>query len=139
MAARRTADALVLLRRAARYEMRSQSLAPKVISLLARQLKLMWQVNELKAQGVGAGRLRELPQDVAAQLPKDGSIVPMAWRAGIIARDAGRWGRADLVRAFGLLVACDAANKGEEAGSFDTMANLEGLVVELCEGVTTAS
>lgn len=132
VSARRTADALVLLRRAAQYESKTPALAAKLIALLGRQLRLLWQVRELVADGIAANRLRDAVATLQDDLPQEASIASLAWKAPALARDAARWSRKELADAVRLLVECDAANKGEEAGSADTMANLEELVVRLC-------
>jgi DNA polymerase-3 subunit delta len=129
---RRAGDALLLLRRAARYEARDQTLASKLMALLGRQLRLVWQAKELAAAGVAMSGLRALPESIADALPQESSIVSLAWKANALLRDAHLWTRDELTEAFGLLVDTDAANKGEETGSSDVMANLEALIVRLC-------
>jgi len=137
ISARRSGEALSLLRAAARYESRTQVLAGRLLSLLDRQFRLLYQARELSALGIGMSELKSLPDGVAAELPAESSLVSMAWKARSYARDATQWSRADICRAFGLLVACDAANKGDESGNEDVLANLEELVVSLCERVLT--
>ncbi|NLH98785.1 MAG: DNA polymerase III subunit delta [Chthonomonadales bacterium] len=132
VSARNGSDALVLLRQAARYEGRAQTLAAKLIALLTRQFRLLLQARELVEMGVPIQRMRRLPADVEAELPGETSLASMAWKAGAIARDADGWTVEEIADALGQLVECDAANKGEEAGSSDPMANLEMLVVTLC-------
>ena len=131
---RRVGDALVLLRRAAQFETKAPTLAAKFTALLLRQLRLLWQAKELVADGVAPNRLKDAVGAYEADLPREGSITSIAWKAPALARDASRWSRSDIADAVRLLVECDAANKGEESGSADTMANLEQLVVRLCTG-----
>jgi DNA polymerase-3 subunit delta len=129
---RRASDALLLLRRAAAFETRAQALASKLVALLTRQMRLLWQARELNAEGIALGRLRDTAAQLAGDLPQDGSIASVAWKAPALGRDAARWTRDELVQALELLIECDAGNKGEEIGASDTMANLELLVVRLC-------
>ncbi len=133
ISSRRTGEALMLLRAASRYETRPHALAGRFLALVERQLRLLYQARELRSLGVGMSELRTLPQEIAADLPNDASIVSMSWRASSYARDAAQWTRAELVQAFGLLVQCDAANKGDEAGHENPLANLEQLVILLCD------
>ncbi len=131
---RRTSDALVLLRRASQFEAKAPALAAKFIALLNRQLRLLWQARELVADGVPTGRLKDAIASRGVDLPREASIASIAWKAPALARDSGKWSRAELAEAVRLLVECDAANKGEESGSADSMSNLEQLVVRLCTG-----
>jgi len=131
--ARRAGEALTLLRAAARYESKAQTLAGRFLSLLSRQLRFVYQARELTTLGLNAGNPRSLPAQIAADLPSDGSITSMAWKARAYARDAGQWCREDLVRALGAIMDCDAANKGDESGSEDALGNLEVLIVRLCD------
>lgn len=133
VSARRTGPALVLLRTLAQYEARPQALAGRFLALLNRQLRLVYQMRELQAEGVRETHLSSLPPEVQAQLPGDANIATMAWKARDYARDAGRWTREELARAFEMMVRCDAANKGDESGSEDVLANLEVLIVRLCD------
>ncbi len=129
----RNADrALALLEETLRYDTKPQSVAGRLLSLLTRQFRLLWQARELMARRIEAGAIRQLPAEVASELPAEGSIAGMAWKAGDLFRQARGWDRASLVYAFEQLVATDLANKGGEEGSEDVVTNLKLLVVRLC-------
>lgn len=130
---RRTGEALRLLRELARFETRSHTLAGRFLALLQRQLRFLYQARELMAAGLGQDDLARLPQEIDEQMPTENSLRGPAWRARNSFRDARLWARQDLVRAFGAIVRCDAANKGDETGSEDPLANLEVLIVRLCD------
>jgi len=134
VSSRRTGEALTLLRIAAQYESKPQALAGRLLALLNRQFRLLYQARELRAVGVLPHQFGMLPEDLQQQLPSDASIVGMAWKGKALAHDADLWSRSELVRAFSLLVECDAANKGEETWLEDSLANLELLIVRLCDG-----
>lgn len=126
--------ALALLHEALRYEPRAHSVAGRLLALLGRQLRLLWQARELAARRVDAAALRSLPDELAEELPSEASIMSMAWRARELYAQARRWDRAALAAGFQCLVECDLANKGDEQGSADVVTNLEVLVVRLCRG-----
>lgn len=133
VSARKTAEALVLLRKAIRFESRAQTLAGRFLSLLSRQLRFVYQARELDALGIRASAVGSAPTELTSQLPSEGSLASMAWKARSYARDAAHWPRKDLVQAMRLIMECDAANKGDQQGSEDPVANLETLIVRLCD------
>jgi hypothetical protein len=81
---------------------------------------------------VQPGQLKNPPESLKEDLPSDGSILPMAWKASELFRSAKSWDRPALLRGMELLVQCDLNNKGGETGSQDVATNLEVLVVQLC-------
>lgn len=135
VAERRTGEALVLLRSAARYETRSHALAGKFLTLLTRRLRLLYQALELRSEGIRPGDLKRLPDRVVTALPAEGSITSMAWRGNALWTEAARWSRSEVVHALEMVMDCDAANKGEDHGSDDPMTNLEVLIAGIGEPV----
>jgi DNA polymerase-3 subunit delta len=131
--ARGDADsALRLFRETLRYEGKPPAVAGRLLALLRFQYRLMWQAVELNRLRIGPQDLNRLPEDVAAELPSEGSIVSHSWRAGGIYGAASRHSRAGLAHAFDLLVECDVANKGGDEGSEDVVTNLDRLILALC-------
>ncbi|HXG22992.1 MAG TPA: DNA polymerase III subunit delta [Chthonomonadales bacterium] len=124
--------ALCLLREILRHDPKPQSVAGRLLALLARQFKLLWQAQELQQRGIHAGMVRNLPSEVARELPSEASIVGLAWKAPDLFRTAKRWNRRKLVDAFGRLLECDLANKGSGEGSEDVVTNVELLILHLC-------
>ena len=129
----RNADrALRLFHEVLRYDTKPQSVAGRFLALLARQIRMLTQAHELGRRKQDANSVKNLPAEIAAELPGDGSIVSMSWKARDLFGAARQWTREDLVRAFTLLVDCDIANKGGEEGSEDVVTNLELLILQLC-------
>jgi len=130
---RRDADrALRLLRELLRYDTKPQSVAGRLLALLARQYRLLWQAHELSRRRFDPGQVKNLPPDLAAELPAEGSIVGMAWKARELFATARGWDRPALAQTFELLLKCDLANKGGGEGSEDVVTNLEILILNLC-------
>lgn len=125
-------SALRLLRELLRYDPKPQSVAGRLLALLTRQFKLLWQAQELQRCGINAGTVRNLPLEVAGELPSEASIVGMAWKAPDLFRAARRWDRRRLADAFDRLLECDLANKGSGEGSEDVVTNVELLILRLC-------
>lgn len=132
VAARNAHRSLALLAELLRYDPRPQAVAGKVLVLLARQFRLIWQARELAKLGCNPGKMQSLPKDIAALLPQEGSIASLNWKAADLFRWSRLWKRAELVRALGLLAECDLANKGGEDGNADIALNLQVLLMRLC-------
>jgi len=124
--------ALLLLREALRWDTRPQSVSGRMLALLARQLRLLWQARGLMERGVDPAAVRSLPDEAAALLPQEGSIATVAFKAGELFRTARKWTWASLCAAFDAVLECDLACKGSGEGSEDAVANLELLIVRLC-------
>jgi DNA polymerase-3 subunit delta len=133
---RQTDRALGLLADLHRYDPKPQAVAGKLLALLARQYRMVWQAKYLAGQGLQPRDVRALPPDVAAELPADGNIVQVAFKAGDVFAQARGYSWAELERTTSLLLQCDLANKGavtDEAGVFgvEPVGNLQLLVMEL--------
>lgn len=124
--------ALTLLRETLHHDPRAHGVAGRLLALLALRFRHLWQAQELMALGVNHGGLGRLDPALSADLPGDCSITAMAWKARTLFDQARVWGRADLMKAFTLMMECDAANKGGEDGAEDVVLNLEILVTRLC-------
>ena len=123
--------ALFLLHELLRYDPKPQSVAGRLLALLTRQLRLIWQARELGERRIQPMGLKNLPEEIGAELPTEGSIVSMAWKARDLFAQARLWSRDALVKAFEMLIECDMANKGGEFGSEDVVTNLELLIIKL--------
>lgn len=134
---RRDSDrALLLLNELHRHDTKPQAVAGRLLSLLTRHYRLLWQAKYLASQGVAARDLRSLPERIAAELPQDPSIVQMSFRAGEYMSASEKYTYADIQWVFDRLVLCDLANKGgvtEEDVLFSTdpVSNLQLLVIQL--------
>lgn len=134
---RRQADrALLLLAELHRYDPRPQSVAGKLLALLARQYRMLWQARFLLEKRVAARDVRALPPDLAAELPAESSIVPLAFKASDLFSQARGYTSAEIATALERLLLCDLANKGgatEETDTFgtDPIRNLQLLALEL--------
>jgi DNA polymerase III subunit delta len=130
---RRNADlALRLFHEILRYDTKPQGVAGRLLALLSRQYRLLLQAHGLTKRRIDPGALKSLPPEVAADLPGEGSIVSMAWKARELYGQARGWDQASLTGAMELLLECDLANKGGGEGSEDVVINLELLIVKLC-------
>ena len=130
---RRNADrALHLFAELLRYETKPHSIAGRLLALLARQYSLLWQARELAGRGVVPQKLKNIPPELAEQLPADGSILTLSWKAGELFQMARSWNSASLAQAMEHLAQCDVDNKGGGEGSEDVRRNLEILIVNLC-------
>jgi DNA polymerase III delta subunit len=124
-----------LFRNLLRYEQRPQALAGRLLAVLSRQVKMVWQAVSLRSMGISAQDVRSLPAEVAQRLPGDASIIPMAWKARDLYQMAAKWSIEGLIEAQRLLLECDLSNKGSGEGSEDVATNLEVLIVQLTRPV----
>ena len=140
---RQTDRALTLLAELHRYDPKAQAVAGKLLALLARQYRMLWQAKFLAEQRVSPRDVRALPPDLAAELPSDSNIAQIAFKAGDLFALSKSYTWASLTWALERMLLCDLANKGgvtDETGSFgsDPAGNLQLLVIELT-GATRAA
>jgi DNA polymerase-3 subunit delta len=133
---RQTDRALLLLSELHRYDPKPQAVAGKLLTLLARQYRMLWQAKYLAENRVQPREVRALPPELAAELPSEGNIAQVAFKAGDLFTQARSMTWADMTRAQELLLLCDLANKGgvtEETVHFssDPAGNLRLLILEL--------
>lgn len=124
--------ALTLLREVCRYETKPHAVAGRMLALVNRQLKLLWQCRSLIEQGVRSRDLQTLPPHIAAELPTEASVLSMAFKIRDLYTMAQKWDANALAAGYDALAACDVANKGGDEGSQDVLVNLEVLIVRLC-------
>lgn len=134
---RRESDrALALLAELHRYDPKPQAVAAKFLTLLARQLRMLWQAKLLIERGISPKEVRDLDSKMADELPSEGSIVAIAFKANELFALAQKWSWYQLAEAMDLLLECDTANKGVtmlDIGLFgaDPKRNLQILVLSL--------
>lgn len=135
ISAKRPADAMKHLDELFETGDRPESDAPKVLSNMARQYRLIWQAKLLQAARVKAMRKDAVPEKVRALLPSSPNILEVAarqsWQADRFSAAAKRWCREDLVRCFTAIARTDAMLKGIEGDVDDPRMAMELLVLEL--------
>ncbi len=128
--------ALLLLQEVHRYDPKPQAVAGKLLALLSRQYRMIWQARHLVSQRVSPHEVKNLSSALLAELPSEGSIVQVHFKAGDLFRLAREYTFEQLERVFEQLLLCDLANKGnvlEDGGVFssDPEGNLKLLVLLL--------
>ena len=133
---RDTERALSLLSELHRYDPKPQAVAGKLLALLARQYRMLWQAKFLAGKRINPRDVRALSPELAAELPTESNIAQMAFKAGDLFAASKNYTWAELTGALDRLLLCDLANKGgvtDEIGTFgsDPAGNLQLLVLEL--------
>ncbi len=139
---RQTDRALLLLMELHRYDPKPQAVAGKLLALLARQYRMLWQAKFLSEKRVNPRDVRSLPPEMSAELPTESNIAQLAFKAADLFAASKNYEWRDLTGALEKLLLCDLANKGgvtDESGTFgaDPVRNLQMLVLELT-GATKA-
>ena len=107
--------------------------AYRVLPMLARQFRLLWQAKVLAEHRMLNERaMKSIPAEVKALLPRDPDIGRMAWRADAFAREVDLFSWKELERNLGLVFDADLRIKGIEDGAEDPRVTLEMLVMRLC-------
>ncbi len=133
---RQTDRALTLLGELHRYDPKPQSVAGKLLALLGRQYRMLWQAKFLAEKRVNPRDLRALPPELAAELPTESNIAQLAFKGADLFAQARGYTWEALTFALERLLLCDLANKGgvtDESEMFgtDPVQNLQRLVLEL--------
>ncbi len=134
---RRNIDrALTLLNELHRFDPKPQAVAGRLLSLLVRQYRMMWQARFLASEGTSPRELRSLPPSVADELPSENSILQVQFKASDIFAMAQKYSFTSLQWVFDLLLQCDLANKGgvlEDSSLFgsDPVTNLQLVVLQI--------
>lgn len=109
--------------------------APKVLSLIARQLRLIWQMRVLQSRKVTSFKKDSVPDAVKNLLPEDNNILDtlsrQSWMADRLSRQAKAFSREELQSHFDSVARADRRLKGVEEGMEDPRLVLELLVVSL--------
>ncbi len=135
---RQTDRALSLLGELHRYDPKPQGVAAKLLALLARQYRMLWQAKFLSDKRVNPREVRALSPELAAELPTDGNIAQLAFKAADLFSQSRSYSWEELTKAMDLLLMCDLANKGgvtEEEALFgsDLVGNLQLLILSLTD------
>jgi DNA polymerase-3 subunit delta len=134
---RRNIDrALTLLNELHRFDPKPQAVAGRLLSLLVRQYRMIWQARFLASEGTSPRELRSLPASIAEELPTENSILQVQFKASDIFAMAQKYSFTSLQRIFDLLLQCDLANKGgvlEDSSLFgsDPVTNLQLVVLQI--------
>ena len=134
---RKTRDALGYVSQLFRTGSRPESVAPRVLVLLARQIRLIAQYRYLGEKRM-VGRNAQAPvPEILALLPSDGagSAVTnprMAWMTEKFVGQARNFSLAELMERLEKLLHADLSLKGAVPGGDNPQAVIQRLVVELC-------
>ena len=134
---RRTPEALGHISTLFRGGARPDSVAPRALVLLARQMRLLTQfryLGEKRMAGRGAG---SVSPEVMGYLPGDGAggmltNPRMAWMADKYVAQARNFTFAELTERMEKLLQADLALKGIAPGGDGPQAIMQRLIVELC-------
>ncbi|MDE2125986.1 MAG: DNA polymerase III subunit delta [Armatimonadetes bacterium] len=135
--ARDTDRAMRLLHGALAFEPRAQTAAARLIALIARQLRFIWQAVHIAGQGIRADAA-SVPETLLQELPEDGRVTSLGWRMKQCWSQARVWNAEDIRSALELALECDLANKGgvlESHARFglNPARNLELLVMQISQ------
>ncbi len=133
---RQTDRALSLLVELHRYDPKPQAVAGKLLALLARQYRMLWQAKYLTEQKIQPRDVRSIPLEIADNLPSDGNISQLAFKAADLFSQSRTYSWTQLKQAMELLLICDLANKGgvtDDIGIFgaNPASNLQLLALSL--------
>lgn len=133
---RQTDTALSLLAELNRFDPKPQAVAAKLLALLSRQYRMLWQAKFLLEKRVQPRDVRALPPDLASELPTESNIAQVAFKANDIFALARSYRWRDIADALDKLLLCDLANKGGVTDESDIFGsepgkNLQLLVLEL--------
>jgi len=134
---RNEARAVALTREYMDSAARSDAAALRLLTMIARQLRFLWQASILQQAGVRLGApLGDLPENLRDSLPRDGNIVQLirrhAWQARKLDAQARNFNRTAIARALELVAEADLTLKGIDDRSGDPRTVAELLVLRLC-------
>lgn len=135
--ARKTSEVLGYVSTLFRSGGRPDSVAPRVLVLLARQFRLIAQFRYLGEQRMAGRNAGPVTPEVLALLPSDGagamaSNPRMSWMSDKYISQARHFTLAELTHRMERILAADLALKGIERAGEAPQAVLQRLVVELC-------
>ena len=133
---RRRADALGYVSQLFRTGSRPESVAPRVLVLLARQIRLIAQYRYLGEKRMVGRNAGAVTAEVLALLPSDGagtaaSNPRMAWMTDKFVAQARNFSLAELMARLEILLRADLCLKGVTPGGDNPQAVIQRLVVEL--------
>ncbi len=135
VAARKQSEALRMLDEHFQYSDSPEGEAPKTLAVIARQIRLLWQVKMLQEAGARGLSKDSVPANLQAALPSDPNVMDLVakqrWQAERLTRQAKMFSRADLARCLYAIASADLMLKGIEGNIEDPRAVMEILVLEL--------
>ena len=116
---------------------RPESVAPRTLVLLARQIRLIAQFRYLGEKRMAGRNAGPISPEIAAQIPSDGAASMltnprMSWMADKYVSQARLFTPAELTERLEKLMQADLMLKGVLPGGDNPQAVLQRLVVELC-------
>lgn len=134
---RKRADALGYVSQLFRGGGRPDSVAPRVLVLIARQIRLIAQYRYLGEKRMVGRNAQAATPEVLAMLPSDGaaSVVAnprMGWMIDKFVAQARNFSMAELMERMEKLLKADLALKGIVPGGDNPQAVIQKLVIELC-------
>lgn len=131
--ARKTPLALSMLRETLESGGTVDSEAPRLLAMILRQLRLIWQARTLADKG---WRLQGAPDQAMDLLPSDNNVIVFcrrqSFQAPRLQEQARNFTLADLRQCFEYCAAADLAIKGIEGEIEDSAITLELLIINLC-------
>ncbi len=107
------------------------------VGMIARQLRLLWQIRVAVREGVRLDRGQELPVELGDKFPQQhdiaGAVGNRDWLARKLTAQARNFGDVQLARGLARVYETDLWIKGQAGRQSDPRLALETLVVELCQ------
>jgi DNA polymerase III subunit delta len=134
---RKAGKALFLTREYFESAARPEAAAPKLIIMIARHIRLLWQVKLLQESRVKLTTgLKDLPDDLRNRIPRTGNVMELVrrqqWLSGKLSTQARNFTTADLSLALDLLADADLSLKGIDNSISDERTIIELLIARLC-------
>lgn len=132
IAARRPDQAIQLLNETMAASAKMDSEVLKIISMLARHFRLLYQVKFLKDQGVRS--LANVPEELHELLAEDSRNNPLSmadWQLRKLGEQSAAFSLGELETCIKEILACELATKGIGKGDGSPRLNLEMLVFKL--------
>lgn len=133
VAAGRTDTAIHLLSETLAASMKPDNEVPKVLALLGRHFRILYQVKYLVTAG-GLRSLNNVPDELREMLLREPSPVSAPdWQKAKLMDQANHFTQEELRRCLKNILVCELAFKGQGKGSSSPRLNLEMLVLKLSQ------
>ena len=133
VAAGRTDTAIHLLSETLAASMKPDNEVPKVLALLGRHFRILYQVKYLVTAG-GLRSLNNVPDELREMLLREPSPVSAPdWQKTKLMDQANHFTQEELRRCLKNILVCELAFKGQGKGSSSPRLNLEMLVLKLSQ------
>ncbi len=108
-----------------------------LVGMIARQLRLIWQIRALAREGVRLDRGQQVPAELAEMLPEHQCVIDAVgnrdWLARKLTAMAHNFTDPQLARGLARVQQTDLILKGQAEENIDDRLALETLIVELCQ------